>query len=269
MSLSFGNRTVGVRIDTQNAAIGGGFGVYPFTIQPWLTPHGVENGTVLELTAELTVHGNPGHWLAGSACPVRARLHGSPVSCSVTFPLSSAQILGVEEHRAGQDPGFRLRLHGVLPGDPAETVQESDEHFAIPASTWLRLIEQVNAAVAFTIPIPIAVTAGAHAEGAELLKEARHQLNAGDFAGAVVTARKVMERAQAAANWPAISRNDDPQTRNQDQRWRAIYKAALDQASGAAHEDEVTKEFAYSRREAEAMTGIAAALLKAAPGPLS
>jgi hypothetical protein len=40
---------------------------------------------------------------------------------------------------------------------------------------------------------------------------------------------------------------------------RAISKAALDQASGSAHEDEVTKEFTYTRREAEALIGIAAA----------
>jgi hypothetical protein len=65
------------------------------------------------------------------------------------------------------------------------------------------------------------------------------------------------------------ARNEDPQARSPDQRWRAIHKAALDQAAGAAHEDEVTKEFAYNRREAEALIGIAAALLKVAPGPLA
>jgi hypothetical protein len=78
-----------------------------------------------------------------------------------------------------------------------------------------------------------------------------------------------MERALAAAQWPGITRADELQQRSQEQRWRAIYKAALDQASGAAHEDEVTKDFAYTRREAEALIGIAAALLKAAPGPLA
>jgi hypothetical protein len=77
----------------------------------------------------------------------------------------------------------------------------------------------------------------------------------------------LMERAQAAANWPGINRNEDLQAPSQDQRWRAIYKAAFDQASGAIHEDDVTRSFTYNRGEAEALIGIAAALLKAAPGP--
>ena len=40
-------------------------------------------------------------------------------------------------------------------------------------------------------------------------------------------------------------------------------------ASGVAHEDDVTRDFAHTRREAEALIGIAAALLKAIPGPLA
>jgi hypothetical protein len=50
-----------------------------------------------------------------------------------------------------------------------------------------------------------------------------------------------------------FSKSDDLHERSQAQRWRAIYKAAFDQASGAEHADEVTKDFSYSRGEAEAM----------------
>jgi hypothetical protein len=268
MSLGFANRTLGVRIDTENAAIAGGFDVYPLTLQLTLNPFGFENGTVVELTAELETHGNPGYWLAGSTRPVRTTLHGNTTTCSIKFPLTSAQILGIEEHRSGQRPGFSLKLRGTLPAEPAETGQESAEYFAIAASTWLDLIERVNAAIAFTIPIPIAVTSGVHAEGAELLKEARHHLNAGNIDAAIVSARGAMERAEAAAHWPGLG-DDNARSRSVEQRWRAIYHAAMSQASGAAHEDDVTKDFAYTRREAEALIAIAAALLKAAPGPLA
>jgi hypothetical protein len=78
-----------------------------------------------------------------------------------------------------------------------------------------------------------------------------------------------MERAEAAAQWPRTAKDDDLRSRSQAQRWRAIYRAAFDQASGAVHEDEVTKEFVYNRREAEALIGIGAALLKAGPDPLA
>ena len=268
MSIVFGNRTLGVRIDTENVTLSGGFGAYPLTTPLSLTPFGFDKGVVVELTGELEIHGNPGYWLGGSTRPVRVAFHGNAASCSLTFPLTSAQILGIAEHRSGQRPGFSLRLCGVLPGEPTETGQESREHFTIATSSWLELIERVHAAVAFTIPIPIAVTSGAHAEGAELLKEARHHLNVGNIDAAIVSARGARERAEAVAQWPGITKADDLRSRTQEQRWRAICKAALDQASGAAHEDEATKEFAYSRREAEALIGVAAALLKAAPGPL-
>jgi len=227
-----------------------------------------DRGTVVELSGELEVHGNPSHWLAASTHSVRVPLHGTQTSCSIKFPLTSAQILGIEEHRAGCRAGFGLKLRGFLPGDPTETGQESSEYFAIAASTWLDLVEQVDAGVAFTIPIPIIIGTGARAEGAELLREARGHLNAGNIDAAIVSARGAMERAEAAAQWPRIAKDDDLRTRSQAQRWRAIYRAAFDQAAGAVHEDEVTKEFAYSRREAEALIGIAAALLKAAPDPI-
>jgi hypothetical protein len=269
MTLTFGSRTVNVNIDAENASFSQGYGVYPLGFQVTLTPYGFDGNTVLELAAELERYGNAPYWLASATRPVRVGLNGA-TNCRLAFPLTSAQILGIEENRSGQRPGFTLKLYGFLPQDPAAGLnQESSVYFTIAASTWLDLIERVTPAVAFTIPVPIAAAEGALAEGAALLKEARRQLNAGDLEAAIVTARKVMERAQAAANWPGINRNEDLLARSQDQRWRAIYKAAFDQASGAIHEDDVTRDFTYSRREAESLIGIAVALLKAAPGPLA
>lgn len=78
-----------------------------------------------------------------------------------------------------------------------------------------------------------------------------------------------MERALDLAQWPSITKNDELRERAQGQRWRAIYKAVFDQASGAEHADEFTKDFNYSRAGAEALTGIAASLLKIAPAPMA
>ena len=268
MTLSFSNRTVNVAIDAENAHFSQGFGIYPLTLQLTLTPYGFEGGTVLEASAELEVHGNPPRWLASATYPIRVGLQSS-AGCQVSFPLTSTQILGIEEHRAGQRPGFTLKLHGYLPSDTSGGIsQESSDYFTIAASTWLDLIERVSASVAFTIPIPVGIAEGAIAAGAAQLKDARRLLNEGNFDAAIVAARKTLERAQAAAQWPTIARDDELRQRSQGQRWRAVWKATLDQAAGAAHEDEVTKDFSYSRREAEALIGIAAALLKAAPDPL-
>jgi hypothetical protein len=270
MTLSFGGKTIGVSVDAENAGFSQGYGVYSLRLQVTLTPYGFDGGAVLEVSGELERHGNPAHWLASATRPVRVGLSSGSVGCQLAFPLTSSQILGIEESRSGQKPGFTLKLYGFLPQDPVAGLnQESSVYFTIAASTWLDLIERVSPVVAFTIPVPVAAAEGALAEGTSLLKAARHQLNGGDYEASIVTARKVMERAQAAANWPTVTKNDDLQARSQDQRWRAIHKAALDQAAGAAHEDEVTKAFIYTRREAEALIGIAAALLKAAPGPLA
>lgn len=268
MTLSFDSKTVSVAVDAENARFSQGFGIYPLTLQLTLTPHNFEADALLEASAELEVYGNPGHWLASATHPIRVGIH-SPTACQVSFPLTSTQILGIEEHRAGQRPGFRLTLHGCLPGEvSAGAYQEASQYFTIAASTWLDLIERVSASVAVTVPVPVATGEGAIAAGAVLLRDARRLLNEGNFDAAIVTARRAMERAQSAAQWPDISRNEDPRQRTQEQRWRAVFKAALDQAAGAAHEDEVTKEFSYSRRDVEAVIGIAASLLKAAPGPL-
>jgi len=43
MSIGFGNRTLGVRIDTESATIAGGFGVYPLSLHLALTPQSFEN----------------------------------------------------------------------------------------------------------------------------------------------------------------------------------------------------------------------------------
>ena len=98
---------------------------------------------------------------------------------------------------------------------------------------------------------------GAQRDAAGYLQDARRLLHDGEFDKAIGSARQAMERILAVADWPSISKNDDLFQRSQAQRWRAIYKAAFDQASGAEHADEVTKDFTYSRREADALIGIA------------
>lgn len=270
MTFTFGSCYLDVRVESANAELHSGFGVYPFTLHLALTSRGFDPGTIFELSAELrTRHSSRSHWLAASTRPVRTVLQADPVGCKITFPLTNAQLLGIEEHRSGQDAAFDLTWFGRLPGVAGhEHGAETSGYFTVAASTWLRLVERVNAGVAFTIPIPIAAADGALAEGTERLLDARHHLNSGNFDDAITCARKAMERALAAAGWPTLSGGDARQ-RTQEQRWRAIYKAASDQASGSVHDDEVTKKFVYTRREAEALIGIAAALLKAAPGPMA
>jgi hypothetical protein len=121
----------------------------------------------------------------------------------------------------------------------AELDKTSKVYFTFPSSRWLTLAERADVAVAFTIPVPLG--GGALAEGAGFLIEARHQLNDGNLDAAILAARQAMERVESAAQWAPIRRNDDFEQRDQGQRWLAVLKAAMGQAAGAVHADEVTR----------------------------
>ncbi|MFD9511251.1 hypothetical protein [Streptomyces mirabilis] len=132
---------------------------------------------------------------------------------------------------------------------------------------WQTELERLGTSFGFALAIPLHAPSGAQRDAAVYLQDARRLLHDGEFDKSIGSARQAMERILAAAGWPSISKNDDLFQRSQAQRWRAIYKAAFDQASGAEHADEVTKDFTYSRGEAEDLIGIAASLLRAVPAP--
>ncbi|MEU1630307.1 hypothetical protein ABZ746_34435 [Streptomyces sp. NPDC020096] len=202
-------------------------------------------------------------WLSNTAAPLRTRLYNSS-SISVQLPLTNEQLLALEEHRAGGPFTLELRLRAYV---AEHDVADDSVQIWVPASVWQDELERLGQAVAFTLSVPVPAAEGAQREAADYLLDARRLLNAGRYDKAIGSARQAMERAFDLTQWPAIARTDDPRERSQGQRWRAIYKAAYDQASGAEHADEVTKDFTYSRAEAEALIGIAAALLNIAPSP--
>jgi hypothetical protein len=94
-------------------------------------------------------------------------------------------------------------------------------------------------------------------------------LNAGEYEKPSGQPARQRSASRPSARGRPISKNDDLRQRSQGQRWKAICNAAFDQASGAEHADEVTKDFIYTRRETEAVIGIAASLLKSVAGPIS
>jgi hypothetical protein len=270
--LSFDNqRSIMVRAETGTIILRRGFAVHRLEIHAELRTHGLDTAVICELQGDLSTAGHESRWLS-TAAPVRLALSDA-TNCSLKFPLTNEQLLALEEHRAGGPLRLQLSVNAFLPtlsSDPErpQLVQaDTQEHLQIPASVWNDALEGLDAAVTFTLTLALPSADGVHREAAEYLREARRMLNAGEYDNAIGAARKAMERVEAISRWPAISKNDDLRQRSQEQRWKAIYKAAFDQASGAEHADEVTKDFVYTRRETEAVIGIAASLLKSVPGP--
>jgi hypothetical protein len=268
--LSFDNqRSVQVRVDPSDLTLRRGFAVHRLELQVELRSRGLDDGTVCELQADLSTGRHAGRWLS-AATPVRVALFDA-TNCMLKFPLSNEQLLALEDHRAGDPLPLRLSINAFLPQlstAPAFVSADTEENLRVPASVWNEELERLDTAVTFTLTIPLPATQGSQREAADYLREARRLLNAGEIDKAIGSARQAMERAFALAQWTGITKNDDLQERTQEQRWRAIYKAASDQASGALHADDMTKDFSYTRREAEALIGVAASLLKAAPGPI-
>jgi hypothetical protein len=93
------------------------------------------------------------------------------------------------------------------------------------------------------------------------LREAQRRLRDDDADGAMLEARRTLEyiKLNSGWSWPVgkAAREHTP-----DERWTWIRAALEDQASGALHKDVVTKDFTYSRTEAETLIAMAAALLR-------
>ncbi|MFE5096622.1 hypothetical protein ACFRCI_41510 [Streptomyces sp. NPDC056638] len=262
--LQFDNtQHVQIRIDPTRVSLAPGFDVHRLTIAAELLPAGLEHNLLCEVEAEVYVAPPNWRWIA-TAKPTRVRLtNHNHTGLRLAFPLTNQQLLDLEEYRAGQDLLLELQISGFFQFN--HTSAESREQIRVPASVWQDELERLGTSFGFALAIPLPTPNGARRDAAAYLQNARRLLHDGEFDKAIGSARQAMERILAVANWPQISKNDDLHQRSQAQRWRAIYKAAFDQASGAEHADEVTKDFSYSRGEAEALIGIAASLLRAVP----
>ncbi|MFF7603239.1 hypothetical protein [Streptomyces mirabilis] len=252
-----------IRIDPTRIGLTAGFDVHRLTVSPELLPSGLDGPALCEIEADISVAGPDGRWLATAASTRVGLNNHNTMSVRLSFPLTNQQLLSLEEHRAGQDLLLELNVRAFLPLGFAE----SREQFRVPASVWQTELERLGTSFGFALAIPLPASDGAQRDAAGYLQDARRLLHDGEFDKAIGSARQAMERILAVADWPSISKNDDLFQRSQAQRWRAIYKTAFDQASGAEHADEVTKDFTYSRREAEALIGIAGSLLRAVPAP--
>lgn len=256
-------RYVQIRIDPTRVSLAPGFDVHRLTIAAELLPYGLEHGLLCDVDAEIYVGSPSGRWIA-TAKPTRVRLtNHNHAGLRLVFPLANQQLLDLEEHRAGQDLLLELQIGGFCQFDHSSA--ECREQIRVPASVWQDELERLGASFGFALAIPLPTSNAARRDAAAYLQNARRLLHAGEFDKAIGSARQAMERILAVARWPEISKSDDLRQRSQAQRWRAIYKAVFDQASGAEHADEVTKDFSYSRGEAEALIGIAASLLRAVP----
>ncbi|MEV6357898.1 hypothetical protein [Streptomyces hydrogenans] len=268
LDFSDGSGSVQIRIDPTRISLTRGFDIHRLTVPVELTPTSVDPSGLTDycdVDTDLSATGPQGRWIAASHQGRLPMINHQTRNVHLVFPVTNQQLLDIEEHRQGHDLQLELHIRGFLPY--SFKAADSREMFRIPASTWQNELQNLGTSFGFALSIPLQGPSGARQEAAEYLQQARRLLYDGEPDKAIGSARQAMERTLAVADWPVITKADNLQERSQTQRWRAIYKAAFDQASGAEHADEITKDFEYSRTEAEALIGIAASLLRVVSTP--
>lgn len=247
--------------------------------EPLSVADGVNHATI---TGELRAAEGIG-WI-GSFLPalVPLRTKATTVSVDLVVPVTSAQLLALEEHRAGADLAVVLDLVGTLPQSTAHPFVHVQETRWLPASAWERQLETVGLTASFTVTVPLPTAQGPLRQAAEHLRAADRQISAGEYPDAIRETRLALGAMRAMGVWPSgVTKKRDEQ--DQDDRYGVlmdriaaqadgyadVIQAAFTQASGPQHNDGAIASAAWTRADAVALNALAAALLHRLSSELS
>lgn len=242
----------------------------PVVVEPTTLPAEI---TVLQLSGELYVEHPTLRWL-GDVVPVAVSLIAGRVRpADIVCTLSDQQVLALEQARGDQELQIRMHLTGVLPQGPGEyPFAHAQDAIHVPTSRWGRQLEGLGRALAVTIAVPLPPDGDLLSEAGGYLRDAKLLITDGKYEHAVVKVRHALERMRVLKHWPTKPPKDqnDPTQWSQDVRWGVILQGLWAQACGAAHADDVTKDFVYTRPDAISLLMGAAGMLHqltAVPAP--
>ncbi|MFC8278172.1 hypothetical protein ACFUJR_37755 [Streptomyces sp. NPDC057271] len=185
---------------------------------------------------------------------------------NLSFPLTSRQVYAVDEGRQG-DIAFEITLRATLPrasGYPGST--EESLRFTIAKSRWEDQLAQLGPSAAYEMAVPYPLGDPERDKVGRTLREAQRLLNASEILPAILQIRRALEWVQQNCGWDKPAQGKRPRDCSQSERWGRILDSLYSQTSGALHDDEVTRDFDYSRAEAETLLAMTAALLRNVPG---
>ena len=206
-------------------------------------------------------------WL-GSAVHHLSFVPGQIHRATLRYLLTSAQLIALEQNRSG-DLQLQLEIEAVLPQarvDLHPGASNAVLYISVAESRWRQQLTGLGKSLAVEMAIPFPAEDDPRQEAVTLLRAAQRQLGGGpeEIDAAILKVRQALEYiGRCGWHWPGL--NKDKKQRTQDERWAWIRSALEDQASGAVHADAVTKNFVYTRDEAEVLIAMTAALLRLVP----
>lgn len=185
---------------------------------------------------------------------------------NLSFPLTSLQVHATEEGRAG-DVRFEIDLNATLPQAPGYPGSaQVTEYISIVKSRWEQQLAQLGPSAAFEMAVPYPLGDPERDEVGRTLREAQRLLTVGEVRASILEVRRALEWVREHVTWDNPGSKKQAGQCNQTERWWRIQDALYSQASGALHNDAVTKTFMYDRAEAETLLAMTSALLRNVPG---
>ncbi|MDJ0346439.1 hypothetical protein QMK19_35715 [Streptomyces sp. H10-C2] len=253
-----------------------GVGAHRFAVRVEVSATAVTEGcNQLQLGGEVhTEHSSGRVWL-GSFTPTAIPLTpGISRTANLSMPLTSAQVLALEERRNGEDLQLCIDFSGSLPqstGYPFADVQDS---IRMAVSEWERQVETVSSGIFFTVAVPLPLVGGKLAEAGQHLRRADQQITAGEYPDAIREARLAISTMREMKIWPRDSTNkrDDQDQADRYGRildsldamaegYTTLLTTTFNQASGIQHNDGAIASATWVRADAVALTGMAASLM--------
>jgi hypothetical protein len=161
---------------------------------------------------------------------------------------------------------LELRIRGYLPGvNGYPGSSDVTLNIRIAESTWRQQLAGLGRLLGVDMVIPFPGDDDPLREAVEHLREAQRQLSGNEIKSAMLHVRQALETVKNLSAWtlPGAKKEKGQVTANE--RWARIRMAIEDQASGAMHVDPGTKDYLYSKSEAEVLIAMTAALLRIVP----
>ena len=230
----------------------------------WLTPGDSNSYAPSLMTGSLWINA-PGHQWVTTMEPVAELLWGNPVSIELCAELRDEQLVALEALRPGGDLDLTLKVDLTLlaPEDGVYPLQQVQIGYRLQSHQWQRLLQQLGKEVGMSVRVPtplddptvLAAGGASLAAVAAHLRQAQAEFRNQQYKTCVGTCRHALEALGQLHEVPSANslKTVELKSRDQSQRWAAVFHDLVNVTHPAHHHDGVSTEFSWTRQEAEAV----------------